>query len=165
MEVTIGDYGVNVALAARSGGIYETEERIDQPDRTLAVETDVTDEENFKDSIENTIDTFGGLDILVNNAGIAGPTAPVEDVAADECQQMIDLKVFGPFLCMKYSVEHLRASDRGTVVNISSVSGKRPYPNRSPYAAWNMAMIGMSRTWAPNSARTTSPSTRSVRVP
>lgn len=148
IAVTLAEYGVNVALAARSDGIYETAERIDSPERTLAVETDVTDEENVEQSIAETVERFGGLDILVNNAGIEGPTAPVEAVDIDEFQQMTDVKVTGPFLCLKHSVDHLRESERGTVVNISSIGGKRPYPNRTPYAAANMAMIGMSRTWA-----------------
>jgi NAD(P)-dependent dehydrogenase (short-subunit alcohol dehydrogenase family) len=148
IAVTLAEHGVNVALAARSDGIYETADRIDAPDQTLAVETDVTDEGNVKSSISKTVDTFGGLDILVNNAGISGPTAPVEAVEADEFRQMTDVKVTGPFFCLKHSVDALRESDRGTVVNISSIGGKRPYPNRTPYAAANMAMIGMSRTWA-----------------
>jgi len=146
--VTLADYGANVALAARSDGIYETAERIGDDDRTLPVETDVTEEDNVASSIQETVEAFGGLDILVNNAGHSGPTAPVEEVEAEEWKLMTDVKVFGPFLCLKHSVSHLRESDRGTVVNISSVGGKRPYPNRSPYAAANMAMIGMSRTWA-----------------
>lgn len=148
IAVTLAEYGSNVAIAARSDGIYETAERIGDDDRALPIETDVTDEANVEAAIEETVETFGGLDILVNTAGIAGPTAPVENIEADEWKGMTDVKVFGPFLCMKHSVEHLRESDRGTVVNISSVGGKRPYPNRSPYAASNMAMIGMSRTWA-----------------
>ena len=148
IAVTLADCGAKVALAARSGGIYGTADRIDAPERTLAVETDVTDEESVREAIEATVGRFGGLDVLVNNAGIAGPTAPVECIDADEWKRMTDVKVFGPFVCLKHSVEHLRESDRGTVVNISSVGGKRPYENRSPYAAANMAMIGMSRTWA-----------------
>lgn len=148
IAATLADYGVSVALAARSEGIYETADRIDAPARTLPVETDVTDEDTVAASIAETVETFGGLDILVNNAGIEGPTAAVEDIDAEEFTQMTDVKVTGPFLCLKHAVSHLRESDRGTVVNISSVGGKRPYPNRTPYAAANMAMIGMSRTWA-----------------
>ena len=148
IAVTLAEYGANVALAARSDGIYETAERIGDDDRTFPVETDVTEEDNVAASIEETVEAFGGLDILVNNAGHSGPTAPVEEIQAEEWTLMTDVKVFGPFLCLKHSVPHLRESERGTVVNISSVGGKRPYPNRSPYAAANMAMIGMSRTWA-----------------
>ncbi|MFB6206040.1 MAG: SDR family NAD(P)-dependent oxidoreductase [Haloglomus sp.] len=148
IAVVLASYGANVALAARSEGIYETAERIGDDDRTLPVETDVTDEASVRESIEDTVAEFGGLDILVNNAGAAGPTKPVEDIEREEFELMSDVKIHGPFLCMKHAAEHLRESERGTAVNISSVGGKQPYPNRTPYAAANMAMIGMSRTWA-----------------
>jgi NADP-dependent 3-hydroxy acid dehydrogenase YdfG len=69
IAVTLADYVVNVSLAARSDGIYETAERIDEPSRTLAVETDVTDEANVRSAIEETDETFGGLEILVNKPG------------------------------------------------------------------------------------------------
>ena len=147
IAVTLSEYGANVAIAARSDGIYDTADRIGA-DAALALETDVTDERSVAESIESTVAEFGGLDILINNAGAMGPTAPVEEIDADDWRAMTDVKVFGPFVCMKHAAEHLRESDRGTVVNVSSIGGKRPYPNRSPYAASNMAMIGMSRTWA-----------------
>ncbi|WP_299234306.1 SDR family NAD(P)-dependent oxidoreductase [Natronomonas sp.] len=147
IAVTLSEYGANVAIAARSDGIYDTADRIGT-DAALALETDVTDEQSVAESIESTVAEFGGLDVLVNNAGAMGPTAPVEEIDADAWRAMTDVKVFGPFVCMKHAAEHLRESDRGTVVNVSSIGGKRPYPNRSPYAASNMAMIGMSRTWA-----------------
>lgn len=148
IAITLAEHGANVALAARSDGIFETAESIGDAEQTLPIETDVTDESNVQSSIQETVDTFGGLDILVNNAGIAGPTKPVEEIDKSEWSQMTDVKILGPFLCMKHSVNYLRQSGHGTVVNISSVGGKSPYPNRSPYAASNMAMIGMSRTWA-----------------
>jgi Short-chain alcohol dehydrogenase of unknown specificity len=80
IAVTLADYGASVALAARGDGIHDTAERIDRPDRTLAVETDVTDEDSVAGSIEATVEEFGGLDCLVNNAGIGGPVAPAHSV-------------------------------------------------------------------------------------
>lgn len=148
IAVSLAREGANVALAARSDGIYETEKKINDEFKSLPIKTDVTDESDVRSSIEETVERFGGLDILVNNAGASGPTAPVQDIRAEEWIQMTDVKILGPFFCVKHSVEHLQESDHGTIVNISSVGGKKPYPYRSPYAASNMAMIGMSRTWA-----------------
>ena len=84
----------------------------------------------------------------MNNAGIAGPTAPIEDVTVEEWQQTMDVNVMGMFLTAKHAAEHLRESDQGSVVNISSISGKRPLPNRTPYTASKMAVIGLTRTLA-----------------
>lgn len=47
MAIELAEQGASVALAARSEGIYETAEQIDKKDRTLAVETDVTDEASY----------------------------------------------------------------------------------------------------------------------
>jgi NAD(P)-dependent dehydrogenase (short-subunit alcohol dehydrogenase family) len=141
------DAGANVALAARSDGIYETADPI--PDeRVLAVETDVTDEASVRAAIDETVATFGGLDSLVNNAGVAGPTAGVEDLDRAEIDHTLSVNVTGTLLTCKHAVPHLRESDRASIVNISSISGKRPLPERSPYTASKMAVMGLTRTLA-----------------
>lgn len=146
IAVTLADYGANVALAARSDGIHETAELVGDDGRTLPVETDVSEEGMVEEAVAATVEAFGGLDCLVNNAGMAGPTAPVEEVSAAAFRETVDVNLVGAFLCAKHAAPHLRASDRGSVVNISSVGGKRPYPTRTPYAASKAGMIGLSRT-------------------
>ncbi|WP_255193412.1 SDR family NAD(P)-dependent oxidoreductase [Natronobeatus ordinarius] len=140
--------GANVALAARGDGIEETAELISAPERTLSVRTDVTDEDSVREAIERTVETFGGLDVLVNNAGIAGPTAPIEDVDREAWDRTMGVNVTGMFLTTKHAVSHLRESDRASVINVSSISGKRPLENRTPYTASKMAVIGLTRTLA-----------------
>lgn len=147
IAITLAAEGANVALAARSDGIYETEDQIDS-EATLPVETDVSDETSVKESIAETVETFGGLDILVNNAGIAGPTAPIEDVTAEEWDQTLDVNLKGMFLTVKHAASHLREGDASSVVNISSISGKRPLESRTPYTASKMGVIGLTRTLA-----------------
>jgi len=146
IALTLAAEGANVAVAARGDGIHETAEAIG--DRGLAVRTDVTDEDSVRSSIEEAVEAFGGLDVLVNNAGIAGPTAPVEDVTVAEWAETMDVNVTGMFRTTKHAVDHLRESDAGRVVNISSISGKRPLENRTPYTASKMAVIGFTRTLA-----------------
>jgi NAD(P)-dependent dehydrogenase (short-subunit alcohol dehydrogenase family) len=145
---TLADHGANVALAARSDGIYDTAERIDADDRTLAVKTDVTDEENVKAAIEETADAFGGLDCVVNNAGVSGPVEPFDRVDPEEFLEVQAVNVAGALTCVKHAAQYLRESDQGSVINIASIGGKRPYPNRTPYAASKMGLIGLTRTLA-----------------
>lgn len=144
----LADEGMNVALAARSNGIEKTASLIDAPERTLTVETDVTDESSVENAIDRTVDTFGGLDCLVNNAGIAGPTASVEEISRDEWERTFDVNVTGMFLTTKHATPYVRESGCGSIVNISSISGKRPLENRTPYTASKMAVIGLTRTLA-----------------
>jgi len=144
----MAEAGANVALAARSDGIEETADRIDAPDRTLTVRMDVTDEESVKEGIRATVDRFDGLDCVVNNAGVTGPTAPVESTSRADWEDTFEVNTIGVFLVSKHAIEPLRHSSRGSIVNISSITGKRTRPQRSPYAASKMAVVGFTRTLA-----------------
>lgn len=147
--ITLAERGANVALAARSeNGLEGTADRIDDPDSTLVVPTDISDEDAVASSIEATAEEFGGLDILVNNAGIEGPTAPVEEVTVEEWQHTLNVNLMGMFLTVKHASPYLRESDRGSIVNLSSISGKRPLPSRTPYVASKMGVMGLTRTLA-----------------
>jgi NAD(P)-dependent dehydrogenase (short-subunit alcohol dehydrogenase family) len=146
IAVELAENGANVALAARSDGIHDTADRIDGA--ALPVETDVTDEESVATAIDATVDEFGGLDCLVNNAGIAGPVQPYDRVESEEWARTLDVNLIGAWRCVKEAGAHLRESDRGSVVNIGSIGGKRPYPNRTPYAASKMGLVGLTRTLA-----------------
>jgi NAD(P)-dependent dehydrogenase (short-subunit alcohol dehydrogenase family) len=148
IAVTLADRGANVALAARGDGIYETAERIDDDERTLAVETDVTDEASVEAAVEATVEEFGGLDCLVNNAGIAGPVEPYDRLEEGHWTQVLEVNLIGAWRCVKHAGPHLRESDRGSVVNIGSIGGKQPYPNRAPYGASKMGLVGLTRTLA-----------------
>jgi len=148
IATTFADHGANVALAARGDGIYETAEIIDDDERTLCIETDVTDEDAVAAAIDATAEAFGGLDCLVNNAGIAGPVQPYDRIEEADWEYVLDVNLIGAWRCVKHAGEYLRESEQGSVVNIGSIGGKRPYPNRSPYGASKMGMVGLTRTLA-----------------
>lgn len=148
IALTLADRGMNVAAAARSDGIYETVDRLDDPDRGLAVEMDVTDDASVEAGVEATVDAFGGLDVLVNDAGVTGPTAHVEDTTMADWEHTFDVNLYGQVRTVRAALPHLRESDRGRVVNISSTAAKDVIPNRSPYNASKMAVISLTRSLA-----------------
>ncbi|MFC7236364.1 SDR family NAD(P)-dependent oxidoreductase [Halosegnis marinus] len=143
---TLADHGATVACAARGDGIEETAAELG--DDGIAVRTDVTDEDSVAAAIADTVDAFGGLDCLVNNAGVAGPTQPFDRLDPSDIQETVAVNVTGAATCAKHAADHLRASERGSVVNIGSIGGKLPYPNRVPYAVSKMGLIGLTRTLA-----------------
>ncbi len=148
IAIVLANHGADVALGARGSGIYETAEMIGDDAETYPVELDVTEQQSVIDAIEATVDEFGGLDVLVNNAGIGGPTAPVEEVTVEEWDRTQDVNIRGTFLMCKHAAPHLRDGDRGSVVNISSIAGKDPYPTRTPYSASKAGLIGFGRSLA-----------------
>lgn len=93
---------------------------------------DVTDPLHLEQLAAMAAGSRGVLDILVNNAGIPGPMAPLVDVSLEEWNQTIAVNLTGVFLACKAALPYLKRSERGRIVNIGSVSGKQPLPNRSP---------------------------------
>jgi NAD(P)-dependent dehydrogenase (short-subunit alcohol dehydrogenase family) len=90
----------------------------------------------------------GVIHALVNNAGIAGPTTPLADLSLEDWNETIAVNLTGVFLCCREAIPYLRAAHRGKIVNIGSATGKRPLPNRTPYAAAKLGVVGLTRTLA-----------------
>ncbi|WP_329042601.1 SDR family oxidoreductase [Streptomyces sp. NBC_00178] len=88
------------------------------------------------------------ISVLVNNAGIAGPVAPLVDVSPSDWDEVFDVNVRGVFLMCRAFLPAMTERGTGDVVNIASVSGKRPLLRRTPYCASKMAVIGLTATLA-----------------
>lgn len=112
------------------------------------VQGDASDRESSTELVEAALERFGGLDILVNNVGIAGPTKPTEDITREEFMGVLEVNLGSLFSMSKASIPHLREGDSGRIVNIASMSGKRPLRDRTPYTTSKMGVIGFTRTLA-----------------
>lgn len=88
------------------------------------------------------------ISILVNNAGVAGPVAPLVTISVEEWDEVFDVNVRGVFLLCRAFLPAMVARGSGDVINLASVSGKRPLVRRTPYAASKMAVIGLTATLA-----------------
>ena len=88
----------------------------------IYVRLDVTQEQQWQDVIQATVDRYGKLDILVNNAGIF-PMVRVEDTSVELWDQVMDINVTGVFLGTKHAIPAMRAAGGGSIINISSVAG------------------------------------------
>lgn len=88
------------------------------------------------------------VSILVNNAGVAGPVAPLWEVEPDDWDDVFAVNVRGVYLMCRAFLPAMIAAERGDVVNLASVSGKRPLTRRTPYTASKMAVIGLTTTLA-----------------
>lgn len=101
-------------------------------------------------SVDALREALGGTEvsILVNNAGIPGPVAALTDIAVDDWDDVFDVNVRGTFLLCRALLPGMIARGDGDVINVASVSGKRPLAHRTPYCASKMAVIGLTSTLA-----------------
>lgn len=88
------------------------------------------------------------VSILINNAGIAGPVAPLTDITPEEWDEVFDVNVRGTYLMCRTFLPAMVDRGSGDIINLASVSGKRPLIRRTPYCASKMAVIGLSSTLA-----------------
>lgn len=116
--------------------------------QVVAVPYDATKTEDMDKVFKALIDTYGTVDVLVNNAGITGPSKSLLEITADEWDTTLEANLRSVFYCMKLAVPYMIKKGGGKVVNISSVSGKNPLINRSPYTASKMGVMGLTRTAA-----------------
>lgn len=143
------DAGVDVAVNdVDAEAAREAADAVAGPGRAVAVPGDAGDPADAETLVQTAVAEFDGLDILVNNVGIAGPRRPVEEIAHDEFMETLRVNLGGIFNPTRAAVPHLRESDAGRVVNISSKSGKLPRTNRTPYSASKLGIVGFTRALA-----------------
>lgn len=92
--------------------------------------------------------TGESVSILVNNAGVGGPVAALVDVAPDEWDAVFAANVRSIYLMCRAFLPPMIERGAGDVINLASVTGKRPLVRRTPYAASKMAVLGLTRTLA-----------------
>ncbi len=109
---------------------------------------DVTDLAHLNELMALAAGSRGVIDMLVNNAGTPGPTAALVDVTPQEWNETIAVNLTGVFLACKAALPYLERAEHGKIVTIGSVTGKRPLPNRTPYAAAKLGVVGLTRTLA-----------------
>jgi NAD(P)-dependent dehydrogenase (short-subunit alcohol dehydrogenase family) len=100
---------------------------------------DVTDDA----SVQKAVAAAGTIDVLVNNAGV-GTGGPIELVPMAEVRRVFETNAFGPFRMMQAVLPQMRARGAGTIVNVSSVSGRVSAPLSGIYAASKFALEAMS---------------------
>lgn len=97
------------------------------------IKTDVSREEDVKNTIEETIKTFGKINYLINNAGI-GINKHISELTLEEWNKVIGVNLTGAFLCSKYAYPYLR-KERGVIINIASTRAFMSEPNTEAYSA------------------------------
>lgn len=101
--------------------------------RALAVQADITKEDQVEAMIEAAAAHFGRIDILVNNAALFYRT-PVETLTIEDWERVMDVNLTGTFLCAHKIGLRMREWGWGHIINIADVAGERPWADYIPYS-------------------------------
>src|SRR5207248_524596 len=112
----------------------------------IAIQGDVSNEEDTRRAVETTIAKFERLDVLVNNAGIE-VSGSVISLTSAEWDRQLAVNLRGVYLMSKYSIPNMRERG-GAIVNISSVHAFVSWPDCAAYDATKSGIIGLTRAMA-----------------
>jgi len=142
-HIVVGDLNLEGAERVAAGIVS----RAQSGQRAVAVGVDVTDEPQVAAMVDRAVQEFGRLDILVSNAGIL-MAGPVDEFPADKWRAVMEVNLFGYFLCAKYAARVMKAQRSGAIIQINSKSGKKGSYKSSAYAASKFGGIGLTQSIA-----------------
>ncbi|MET3982072.1 3-oxoacyl-[acyl-carrier protein] reductase [Mucilaginibacter sp. UYP25] len=111
----------------------------------IAVQANVSDEQDVARLFDEAIAEFGKVDVLVNNAGIMF-TKPIGQVSTKEFDKMFDVNVKGLFNTLHQA--STRLADNGSIINLSSTVTRTIFPGYGPYCATKGAVEQLTRVFA-----------------
>ncbi len=122
---------------------------------SIAIEADISKEDECIRLVEKTIKKFGRLDVLVNNAGIQSDI-PMEKISIKDWYKIVGVDLTGPFLCSREAIKYMEKQENpkgGCIINISSVHQTIPKPHYIPYSTSKAGLEMMTKTMALEFAR------------
>jgi glucose 1-dehydrogenase len=179
VAIALGDAGANVVInyVSKPDVAEEVAERIRQNgSKAIAIQADVSREDQVQAMFQQMIQEFGTIDILVNNAGLQRD-APFEDMTLDQWNMVINVNLTGQFLCAREAIrEFLRrgiVADRsvacGKIICMSSVHELIPWGGHVNYAsskgAIKMFMQSLAQEFGPRKIRVNSICPGAIRTP
>jgi NAD(P)-dependent dehydrogenase (short-subunit alcohol dehydrogenase family) len=110
---------------------------------------DVSDEEQVTAAVAQAAEFLGGgLDLAVNNAGIAAPPQDLHEVDTATWTKVLDVTLFGTFLCMREELKIMVRDGHGSIVNMASNAGVKNAPGMAAYTTAKHGVVGLTKNAA-----------------
>jgi NAD(P)-dependent dehydrogenase (short-subunit alcohol dehydrogenase family) len=149
ITVALAARGFTVAASARDpASLADAVEEAGKAGGTaVPLACDVRDEESVA-KMAAEAQALGPVAAVVANAGVAGPTLPLQEITLADWRDTLATDLDGVFLTFRAFIPAMIERRGGSLIAISSMTGKRPLHGRTPYAAAKMGVIGLVRTLA-----------------
>jgi NAD(P)-dependent dehydrogenase (short-subunit alcohol dehydrogenase family) len=151
-------FETSLLLAKNGFFTYATMRNLDKSDAIIdlkqkeklpleVLKLDVTNDKSVKEAIEKIAYERETIDVLVNNAGYA-LVGPLEELSIQEFKEQFETNVLGVIRVVQRILPIMRKQRHGTIVNISSLSGRIGFPLTSAYVSSKFALEGLSESMA-----------------
>jgi 3-oxoacyl-[acyl-carrier protein] reductase len=141
--------GANVVLGdLNAAGVAAAAQQLAVGDRAVGLVCDVTLANDVEALVTQAKDRFGSLDIMVNNAGVTRD-ATMRKMTEEQFDQVIDVHLKGCWLGTRAASRIMREQDTGgSIINVSSISGKVGMPGQTNYSAAKAGIVGLTKAAA-----------------
>ena len=140
--------GISAVFAGQGATVVTCARRPveDSPHEFLAC--DVRDDASVTALVDTIVERHGRLDVVVNNAG-GSPYAPAADASAKFSTKIVELNLLAPLSVSQRANRYMQDQDRGgSIINVVSVSGRRPTPGTAAYGAAKAGLESLTGTLA-----------------
>ena len=144
--------GAMVAIAARTKSDLNkacNDITNETGNEVIGVPTDVRNESMVENLIKTVIKKWGKIDILVNNAGTSS-SYKLDEMTNEILTEDLELKVYGAIFCVRHSINYLKKSKNGSIINITTPGGKHAFtgPGNQPTSLSRAAGISLTKSWS-----------------
>lgn len=139
--------GAHIALVSNDRMQIESALRVIGNERHIGIYCNVSKEEDVRQSLEKTIEHFGGLDVIHNNAGIVTPSKKLHDTSIEEWHLLMDTNLKSIYLTTKYGFNAL-CQTKGTILNTSSLVGQIGQHDHAAYSATKGGINALTKSMA-----------------
>lgn len=149
IALRFSELGARVVVCGRTlEPLQEVAEHIEkQNGQALAVQCDVSSEDDVKRLIKTAVERFESIDILVNNAGITRDGLLMR-MSEQDWDDVLNINLKGIYRCTKSVLRPMIRQRAGRIINISSVVGLMGNPGQANYASAKAAVLGFTKSMA-----------------
>lgn len=149
LALRAAEQGAKLVIAARTPAkLEDAEAKINDlglSTEVLSVPTDITDKEQCKRLVADTVNRYGRIDVLINSAYNPGSFEPIENANLDGWREAMEVNLFGTMNLTLEVIPVMKEQEQGSIVNINTMVTRKPMFSQGGYAASKAALTSATQ--------------------
>lgn len=150
LSKSLGEKGMNIVMADIDKVELDKscQKLTDMGISVISSALDVTDYEQWQNTVTLAESEFGGVNMVINNAGVGGIPGSIEESNHDNWRWVIDVNLMGVLYGTQAATPAIKKAGGGWIINVASMAGMAGVPYSNAYGATKAAVVSMSEGWA-----------------